>query len=163
MNRKPLWAFCSLLLVASMALAACGGGATPTQAPAEMVTIRWRTRPDNQAEQDVYQKISDDLSAKLALQGIKLQYDPAPVTGYEDKLKAEFSAGTAPDIVWIPGASTADYASLGVIMLDLMPLASADSCFQAHRLLRCAHEGAGKRGPPVGSPTGYLYLGHLLQ
>ena len=129
MNRKPLWAFCSLLLVASMALAACGGGATPTQAPAEMVTIRWRTRPDNQAEQDVYQKISDDLSAKLASQGIKLQYDPAPVTGYEDKLKAEFSAGTAPDVVWIPGASTADYASLGVIM-DLMPLASADSSFK---------------------------------
>jgi len=129
MNRKPLWVSCSLLLVLSMALASCGGGATPTQKPAEMVTIRWRTRPDNQAEQDVYQKISDDLSAKLAPQGITLQYDPAPVTGYEDKLKAEFSAGTAPDLVWIPGASTADYAQLGVI-LDLMPIATADSTFK---------------------------------
>ncbi len=147
MNRKLVWVSCSLLLVVSMALASCGGGATPTQepaepqapapaqptaevqAPAEMVTIRWRTRPDNQAEQDVYQKISDDLSAQLASQGITLQYDPAPVTGYEDKLKAEFSAGTAPDLVWIPGASTADYAQLGVI-LDLMPIATADSSFK---------------------------------
>jgi multiple sugar transport system substrate-binding protein len=140
MNRKSIWILISFLLSASMALSACGGGATPTQAPAgeqpaateapkEMVTIRWRTRPDNQAEQDVYQKISDDLSAQLASQGIKLQYDPAPVTGYLDKLTTEFSAGNAPDIVWIPGASTADYASKNVLV-DLMPLAKADTGFK---------------------------------
>ena len=29
----------------------------------EEVTLRWRTRPDNQAEIDVYSSISDDLSA----------------------------------------------------------------------------------------------------
>jgi multiple sugar transport system substrate-binding protein len=93
-----------------------------------MVTIRWRIRPDNQAEQDVYQKISDDLSAQLAAEGITLQYDPAPVTGYLDKLTTEFSAGNAPDIVWIPGASVADYATKNVL-LDLMPMAQADSTF----------------------------------
>jgi multiple sugar transport system substrate-binding protein len=132
MNRKSMWIVCSLILIASMTLAACGGAVTQAPAkPAEpqMVTIRWRTRPDNQAEQDVYQKISDELSAKLASQGITLKYDPAPVTGYEDKLKTEFSAGNAPDIVWIPGASTADYAQLGVIT-DLKPLADKDSTFK---------------------------------
>ncbi len=140
MNRKMIWSVVSVMLIAVMVLAACAPAAPATQAPAaqapaaqqpaaEVVTIRWRTRPDNQAEQDVYQKISDDLSAKLAAQGIKLQYDPAPVTGYEDKLKAEFSAGNAPDIVWIPGASTADYAQLGVIM-DLKPMADKDSSFK---------------------------------
>jgi multiple sugar transport system substrate-binding protein len=146
-NRKTVWTILSLVLLAAMVLSACGAAATtapateaakteapvvteaPTEAPKEMVTIRWRTRPDNQAEQDVYQKISDDLSAQLAADGIKLQYDPAPVTGYEDKLKAEFSAGNAPDIVWIPGASTADYAKLGVI-LDLKPVADADTSFK---------------------------------
>jgi multiple sugar transport system substrate-binding protein len=102
-----------------------GGAAAPT----ETVTIRWRTRPDNQAEQDVYQSISDELSTKLAAQGIKLQYDPAPVTGYLDKLTTEFSAGNAPDIVWIPGASVADYATKGVL-LDLKPLADADTGFK---------------------------------
>jgi multiple sugar transport system substrate-binding protein len=135
MKKRTLFKLLSIIVLGSFVLAACGSPAA-TEAPvatgapaAESVTIRWRTRPDNQAEQDVYQKISDDLSAKLADQGITLVYDPAPVTGYEDKLKAEFSAGNAPDIVWIPGASTADYAKLGVI-LDLKPLADADTSFK---------------------------------
>jgi len=119
-------------------LAACGATqAPPTQPtattgsekPKEVVTIRWRTRPDNQAEQDVYQAISDDLTRQLEPQGIRLQYDPAPVTGYLDKLTTEFSAGNAPDIVWIPGASVADYATKGVL-LDLMPLVKADASFK---------------------------------
>ncbi len=122
-----------LIFVAVLAtLMSCGPATTAPAAQepgtGEMVTIRWRTRPDNKAEQDVYQTISDDLSEQLKSQGITLQYDPAPVTGYLDKLTAEFSAGNAPDIVWIPGASTADYASLGVL-LDLKPLADADSGF----------------------------------
>lgn len=144
MKHSLLWKLASLILMAAFILSACGTPAAPaTEAPAqpaapaattapaaaEMVTIRWRTRPDNQAEQDVYQKISDDLSKQLEPQGIKLQYDPAPVTGYEDKLKAEFSAGNAPDVVWIPGASTADYAQLGVIA-DLKPLADKDPNFK---------------------------------
>jgi multiple sugar transport system substrate-binding protein len=143
MNRKTYWLIISLLLVASMLLAACGTPATQapqatqpaagqpakTSAPAEMVTIRWRTRPNNQQEQDVYQKISDDLSKQLEAQGIKLQYDPAPVTGYLDKLTTEFSAGNAPDLVWVPGASTADYSGLGVIQ-DLMPFVNKDSSFK---------------------------------
>jgi multiple sugar transport system substrate-binding protein len=149
MKTRYTWKLVSIVLLATLVLSACGTAATPvstqavlpeanvvaTEAPAvatsvsqDMVTIRWRTRPDNQAEQDVYQQISDDLSAQLASQGITLVYDPAPVTGYEDKLKAEFSAGNAPDIVWIPGASTADYAKLGVIM-DLSTISAADSTF----------------------------------
>lgn len=99
----------------------------PAAKPAEQVTIRWRTRPDNQEEQNVYQKISDQLQAKLP--NIKLVYDPAPVQGYLDKLTTEYSSGTAPDITWIPGASMADYASKGVL-LDIMPLASKDSAFK---------------------------------
>ena len=102
----------------------------PTQVPTKpMVTIRWRTRPDNQAEQDVYQAISDDLSKQLAAQGITLKYDPAPVTGYWDKLTTEFSAGNAPDVVWVGGANLADYASKGQV-LDLKPIADKDSSFK---------------------------------
>ena len=137
-----IWLTLSVILIASMALSSCAPAATQapantaapqaqaTQAPAaQMVTIRWRTRPDNQAEQDVYQKISDDLSTQLAPQGIKLQYDPAPVTGYEDKLKTELAAGNAPDVFWIPGANTADYAKIGLIA-DLKPLADKDTSFK---------------------------------
>jgi len=138
MNRKILFSIFSFLIIAAFILGACAQQPATEQpaveepaaeAPAEMVTIRWRTRPDNQAEQDVYQKISDQLSEQLASQGIKLQYDPAPVTGYLDKLTTEFSAGNAPDLVWIPGASTADYSGLGVIQ-DLMPFVNKDSEFK---------------------------------
>jgi multiple sugar transport system substrate-binding protein len=76
----------------------------------------------------VYQEISDTLSKQLAAQGITLQYDPAPVTGYLDKLTTELSAGNAPDVFWIPGASTADYASKGTL-LDLKTMADADASF----------------------------------
>jgi ABC-type glycerol-3-phosphate transport system substrate-binding protein len=34
------------------------------------VTLRWRTRPDNQAEADVYQSISDEIDA--AWDGVSL-------------------------------------------------------------------------------------------
>jgi multiple sugar transport system substrate-binding protein len=143
MSKKSLQTILAVLLVVAFILTACAqqppaaepaapaAEETEAAAPAaaEEVVIRWRTRPDNQQEQDVYQKISDELSAKLAPEGIKLQYDPAPVTGYLDKLTTEFSAGNAPDIVWIPGASTADYAGLGVIQ-DLMPFVSKDADFK---------------------------------
>ena len=145
MKRSSLWKLLCVVLSFTFVLSACAAPAADVpaaeapaaeapaaeapaaEAPAaEMVTIRWRTRPDNQAEQDVYQKISDDLSKQLESQGITLQYDPAPVTGYEDKLKAELAAGNAPDVFWIPGASTADYAKIGLIA-DLKPLADKDS------------------------------------
>jgi multiple sugar transport system substrate-binding protein len=120
MKKQVRLALLNLTLIAAFALSACGGAPTsapapaqPTAAPAaatavpaaQMVMIRWRTRPDNTAEQDVYQQISDDLSKQLAPQGITRQYDPAPVTGYFDKLTTEFSAGNAPDVVWIAGAA----------------------------------------------------------
>ncbi len=107
MKRKPLWIVLSVLVMANLILSACAPAATPapqqpTQPPAavpaakEIVTIRWRTRPDNKAEQDVYQTINDELSKKLEAQGIQLQYDPAPVQGYFDQLTTEYSVGNAP-------------------------------------------------------------------
>src|SRR5512141_677252 len=138
MKRKTMWIVLSVLVLASLMLSACAPAAAPTPAPQqptpaaakEMVTIRWRTRPDNQAEQNVYQTISDELSKKLEAQGIKLQYDPAPVQGYFDKLTTEYSSGNAPDIAWVGGANTADFAPKGVV-LDLKPLADADKSFNA--------------------------------
>ena len=145
MTRKSLWSILNFGLVATFVLAACGPAATTaapaatsalaaTSAPAataapQAVTIRWRNRPDSKADQDINQKISDDLSKQLASQGITLQFDPSPVTGYFDKLTTELSAGNAPDIFWVGGANTADYASKGVL-LDLMPLVKADPTFK---------------------------------
>ncbi|HQX01621.1 MAG TPA: hypothetical protein PLQ94_05890, partial [Anaerolineales bacterium] len=76
MKKNLLFKVISLLVIASFALAACGGGTAATEAPAvvteapavateapvvteapvaaEDVEVRWRTRPDNQEEIDVY-------------------------------------------------------------------------------------------------------------
>lgn len=136
MKNRTVWTkvFAVLLIVAflsSCAAPATAPAAEPTKAAvtaqptaAKPVTISWRTRPSNNDEQAVYQAISDDIAKKLP-SNITLKYDPAPVAGYEDKLLTELSSGTAPDIIWIPGATLSTYGQKNVLV-DLMPLINAD-------------------------------------
>ena len=149
MKKNLIFKVMSLLVIASFALAACGGGAPATEAPAAAteapavateapvvteapvaadVDVRWRTRPDNQEEIDVYSQISTDLDAEL--DGITLTYEPGGSEGanYQDQLKAEIAAGTAPDVFWIPGTDVADFATRGLI-LNAADLASATDGF----------------------------------
>jgi multiple sugar transport system substrate-binding protein len=150
MKKNVLFKAFSLLVIASFALAACGAPATEapaqpeapaateapavevpaaTEAPAmEDVAIRWRTRPDNQEEIDVYSKISTELDAEL--EGITLTYEPGGTEGanYQDQLRSEVAAGTAPDVFWIPGTDVADFATRGLI-LNINDLATATEGF----------------------------------
>ena len=143
MQLKRVLRVFSLAAVVAIVLAACGvstqqqgGGsaASPTTAPAasggaasgNAVTIRWRTRPSDAAEQAVYQALNDAANQQLASKNIKAVYDPGVNQDYEPKLKAELSAGTAPDVVWIPGASTADYVAAGQA-LDIKPFLDKDT------------------------------------
>ena len=136
MKNSLLMKVFGLLVIASFVLAACGGGAATeapaaateapavaTEAPAMTeapvagdVEIRWRTRPDNQEEIDVYSQISTDLDSEL--DGITLTYEPGGSEGanYQDQLRAEIAAGTAPDVFWIPGTDVADFATRGLIL-----------------------------------------------
>ncbi len=142
-----------LLLALGLLVAACGDGeeaeaeattaapsgtteattAAPsdtTEAPAttapsmEDVSLRWMTRPDNPEEAAVYATISDQLSSSL--DGVTLTYEPGSNegAGYQQTLLTNLSAGTAPDVFWIPGTDVADFASRGVI-LDLRQYADA--------------------------------------
>jgi multiple sugar transport system substrate-binding protein len=138
---KPLRNKIQFLLALALGalLVACGGTSTPepaaTTAPAEPtavaemptetmeeITLRWRTRPDNQAEIDVYQAVSDSIE----IEGATLQYEPggSETSSYQDVLKTEIGAGTAPDVFWIPGTDIADFATRGLI-LDMRGLADA--------------------------------------
>jgi multiple sugar transport system substrate-binding protein len=145
MKNKLFLKALSLLVVASFVLAACGAPeatqapvvetdapateAVMTEAPAgEDVTIRWRTRPDNQEEIDVYSQISTDLDAEL--DGVTLAYEPGGSEGanYQDQLRAEIAAGTAPDVFWIPGTDVADFATRGLI-LNAADVAAASEGF----------------------------------
>ena len=101
-----------------------------TTAPAESsgdgVEIRWRTRPDNDAEAEVYNSISEGIDAANG-DGVSLKYEPGTNEGspYQDQLVTEIGNGTAPDVFWIPGTDVARFQSEGLI-LDLGPLAEAD-------------------------------------
>ena len=143
----------SLIVLAVMILAACTPAPAPateapapveapteapapavaaTEAPApvaEEITLRWRTRPDNQAEIDVYSAVSADLDK--GLDGITLVYEPggSETSSYQDVLKTEIGAGTAPDVFWIPGTDVADFATRGLI-LDMKSMADKTDGFK---------------------------------
>jgi multiple sugar transport system substrate-binding protein len=131
MNKRVL---ASLLAVMTLVLAACGGGesadsssesAEGESAEGESsgdVSLRWRTRPDNQAEIDLYSDVSETVDE--ALEGITLEYEPggSETSSYQDVLRTEIAAGTAPDVFWIPGSDIADFAKRDLI-LNLRDLA----------------------------------------
>ena len=98
------------------------GADTPTSA--ESVDLRWRTRPDNQAEIDLYQEISDEVDAGSDAFALKYEPGGSETSSYQDVLKTEIAAGTAPDVFWIPGTDVADFAKRGLI-LDLREQAEA--------------------------------------
>jgi multiple sugar transport system substrate-binding protein len=117
------------LLALLLVVLALGMGVSLVAAQDDVV-VTWRTRPDNQAEIDVYTALSDTIDASL--DGIALEYQPGSNegSGYQATLLTELSAGTAPDIFWIPGASVATFAGEGVIA-NLAELAAADANFDA--------------------------------
>ena len=108
MNKlKSVLTIVIMLALMSALLVACGGADEPAEAPAEEpaaeepaaeepaaeepaeemageVALRWRTRPDNQAEIDVYQSISDDIDA--AKDNLTLTYEPggSETASYQD-------------------------------------------------------------------------------
>ncbi len=134
-HKQWLWLIVVGLLL-SLALVACGGTEEPpadTSAPPAAeeetaggeeagseevmeVTLRWRTRPDNQEEINVYTEAS--MLTDEQLEGITLVYEPggSESASYQDVLKTEIGAGTAPDVFWIPGTDVADFATRGLIL-----------------------------------------------
>ena len=108
--------------------AASGGDETTTTAASgeEAVTLRWRTRPDNDQEAAVYQSVSDELTATFANVNLVYEAGGTETEGYQQALLTQLSAGEAPDVFWIPGADIAEFASKGVI-LDVASLAAADA------------------------------------
>lgn len=119
-----------LVITALLVLALLAVAIPMTTAQEEEITLRWRTRPDNQAEIDVYTAASEAIDE--AWDGVALEYEPggSETATYQDVLITELTAGTAPDVFWIPGTDIARFASLGVIA-NLADLAAADENFNA--------------------------------
>ena len=104
--------------------AADAADTTTSDSSGETAALEWMTRPDNTEEADVYASISDQLDGELS--NLSLTYTPGSNegTGYQQTLLTNLSAGTAPDVFWIPGTDIADFASRGVI-LDLREFADS--------------------------------------
>ena len=100
--------------------------ATEGETEGDGVTIRWRTRPDNDAEAAVYAAIGDGIDEANG-DTFSLSYEPGNNEGnpYQDQLVTEIGNGTAPDVFWIPGTDIARFQSEGLI-LDLNELATAE-------------------------------------
>jgi multiple sugar transport system substrate-binding protein len=92
----------------------------------ETITVRWRTRPDNDQETAVYQSISDELDATFANVTLVYEAGGTETEGYQTALLTQLSAGEAPDVFWIPGADIAAFASKDVI-LDVRQYADGDA------------------------------------
>ncbi len=86
--------------------------------PGDAVSLRWRTRPDNQQEIDVYQGVSDSIDAAWDVAELEYEAGGTETAAYQDVLRTEIAGGTAPDVFWIPGTDIADFANRGLI-LDL--------------------------------------------
>ena len=99
----------------TMILTGCAPASPDGSGSTEAVSLTWMTRPDNQAEADVYASISDDITEKGI--GLDLTYVAGSSEGspYQDKLKTDIAAGTAPDVFWLPGTDIADFAKAGLI------------------------------------------------
>lgn len=99
----------------------------PTAAQGD-ITLRWRTRPDNQDEINVYQAANDAIDA--AWDGVNLVYEPggSETASYQDVLITEIESDTAPDVFWIPGTDVARFAKAGLI-LNLAEYDAADDEF----------------------------------
>lgn len=91
MLRKHTLSWIALVALLATVLAACGGSQQPTTGTGggtgsgeqQSVTIRWRTRPGDAAEQRVYEELNALVNEKLKDKGITAVYDPAPRACYE--------------------------------------------------------------------------------
>jgi multiple sugar transport system substrate-binding protein len=102
------------VVATAMATAALVGSSVAVAAQDD-VTVTFRTRPDNEAEAEVYRQVAAQISDQL--DGITVEYQAGgtETAGYQDTLKTEAAAGTAPDVFWIPGTDVADFATRGII------------------------------------------------
>lgn len=94
------------------------------------IVLTWRTRPDNQAEIDVYTSASEAIDGEWEGVGLEYQAGGSEDASYQDVLVSEIEAGIAPDVFWIPGTDIARFASAGLI-LNLADIAGEDMDYSA--------------------------------
>jgi multiple sugar transport system substrate-binding protein len=127
--KKLLFVF----VMASLVLAACGGGGQPaaTEASAEKVEIRvWGHQAP--AFNEANQKMFDDFMA--ANPNVTIKYETFPWEVFIQTIQTSLPAGNTADVILIPGGYTCRYAAGGQLLevpADVMTLDQAKEIFYA--------------------------------
>ena len=132
-KRFPL--FLSLLMIASIQLSACGGGAAPaaTAAPAsnEKVEIRFwghQAPAFNEANQAKFKEFMTQNP------NVTIKYETFPWDVFIQTIQTSLPAGNTADVILIPGGYTCRYAAGGQLLevpADVMSVAQAQEAFFA--------------------------------
>ena len=127
MKAFRLFTIISLLIVASLLAAACGGAQTPAPSDAgqpaatqpaaesssgEVITLNMFQQQDALLV-DAMRAILDDFEKENP--NIKVNLDSAPFAEYHNKLGTSFAGGNPPDVFWTD-IRTAGYAAQGVLL-----------------------------------------------
>ncbi len=132
MNKKFLYVL-SLLVMISMLLSACGGGAAATDAPAvdEKIELRvWGHQAPafNAADQAM-------LDAFMAENpNVTIKYETFPWDVFIQTIQTSLPAGNTADVILIPGGYTCRYAAGGQLLevpADVLTLDAAKEMFYA--------------------------------
>lgn len=122
-----------VLVIVSVLLAACGGGAVATEAPAvaEKVELRvWGHQAPAFNEAD--QKMFDDFMKQNP--NVTIKYETFPWDVFIQTIQTSLPAGNTADVILIPGGYTCRYASGGQLLevpADVMTLDKAKEVFFA--------------------------------
>jgi len=117
--KKSLFVLFSLLIVGSMVLAACGGGAAPAEEKTE-VTF-WHAYGTGSAEEVALTAILEQ--AKTDLPNITINVLQVPFNDIFNKYRTDVAAGGGPDMFIAPNDSLGDDARAGLIA-DITELAA---------------------------------------
>ena len=109
--KKSLFVLFSLLLIASMALTACGGGAAPSDAKGE-VTF-WHAYGTGSAEEVALTKILEQ--AKTDLPDVTINVLQVPFNDIFNKYRTDVAAGGGPDMFIAPNDDLGNDARAGLI------------------------------------------------
>ncbi|MEX1295712.1 MAG: sugar ABC transporter substrate-binding protein [Candidatus Limnocylindrales bacterium] len=160
-----------MAVVATALATAALVGSTIAVAAQDDVTVTFRTRPDNDAEAQVYAQVADQISEQLDGITVEYQVGGSETSSYQDQLLTEAASGTAPDVFWIPGTDVARFGTNGIIA-DLREFADAsghsDDAFYPGPMFHLTYDPAtGEAGGPLwGLPrdvsTFALYLNNDL-
>ncbi len=108
---KNLFALLTVLVLTSLVLSACGGGAAPTQAPAAVKLTLWTKEGGNQL--DKVKAIVTDFQSKNA--GVTVEVVNYDVEKLRENFQTSMLANQGPDVLWTVNDHAGPFTKAGLI------------------------------------------------